>query len=91
VTTHDLAAAPRLPGGDTSGCGDSLGLLTRPLADELAADEGERGAWLEELRVAGALDGGAARRRGDRRGAPTAYLDLDALAAAGRGAARTRG
>jgi 4-alpha-glucanotransferase len=34
---------------------DSLGLLTRELEEELAADEAERGSWLEELRRRGAL------------------------------------
>jgi 4-alpha-glucanotransferase len=36
---------------------DELGLLTRSVAEETAADEAERGAWLDELRSRGLLDG----------------------------------
>jgi 4-alpha-glucanotransferase len=55
VTTHDLPPTAGYLAGDHVRLRDSLGLLTRPLAEELAADEAERGAWLDELRRRGAL------------------------------------
>jgi 4-alpha-glucanotransferase len=59
VTTHDLPPTAGYLAGDHVRLRDALGLLTRPVADELAADEAERGAWLEELRSRGALEAGA--------------------------------
>jgi 4-alpha-glucanotransferase len=56
VTTHDLPPTAGYLAGDHVRLRDSLGLLTRSLDDELAADDAERGAWLEELRRRGALD-----------------------------------
>ena len=56
VTTHDLPPSAGYLAGDHVRLRDSLGLLTRPLAEEVAADEGERGAWLEELRNRGLLE-----------------------------------
>lgn len=55
VTTHDLPPTAGYLAGDHVRLRDALGLLTRPLEEELAADDAERGAWLEELRHRGAL------------------------------------
>ncbi|HEY5148556.1 MAG TPA: 4-alpha-glucanotransferase, partial [Mycobacterium sp.] len=55
VTTHDLPPTAGYLAGDHVRLRDTLGLLTRALDDELAADEAERAAWLEELRRRGAL------------------------------------
>jgi 4-alpha-glucanotransferase len=55
VTTHDLPPTAGYLTGDHIRLRDSLGLLTRSLDDELAADRAERGAWLDELRQRGAL------------------------------------
>jgi 4-alpha-glucanotransferase len=55
VTTHDLPpTATYLAGGHVMLRHD-LGLLTRPLAEEVAADQHERAAWLDELVRAGEL------------------------------------
>jgi 4-alpha-glucanotransferase len=55
VTTHDLPPTAGYLSGDHVRLRETLGLLTRPLDEELAADENERGAWLDELRRRGAL------------------------------------
>jgi 4-alpha-glucanotransferase len=55
VTTHDLPPTAGYLAGDHVRLRDSLGLLTRPFDDELAADEAGRGAWLAELRRRGLL------------------------------------
>ena len=55
VTTHDLPPTAGYLAGDHVRLRDSLGLLTRSLEEELAADDAERSAWLEELRKRGAL------------------------------------
>ncbi len=55
VTTHDLPPTAGYLAGDHVRLRDELGLLTRSLTDELAADDAERSAWLEELRRRGAL------------------------------------
>ena len=55
VTTHDLPPTAGYLAGDHVRLRDSLGLLTRPLAEELSADQSERGAWLDELGRRGAL------------------------------------
>jgi len=55
VTTHDLPPTAGYLAGDHVRLRDTLGLLTRALDEELAADEAERAAWLEELRRRGAL------------------------------------
>ena len=55
VTTHDLPPTAGYLAGDHVRLRDSLGLLTRALEEELAADEAERSSWLEELRRRGAL------------------------------------
>jgi 4-alpha-glucanotransferase len=50
VTTHDLPPTAGYLAGEHVRLRHSLGLLTRTLDEELAADAAERGAWLEELR-----------------------------------------
>ena len=55
VTTHDLPPTAGYLAGDHVRLRDELGLLTRSLAEELAADDAERAAWIEELRQRGAL------------------------------------
>jgi 4-alpha-glucanotransferase len=55
VTTHDLPPTAGYLAGDHVRLRDSLGLLTRTLDEELAADDADRAAWINELRVRGAL------------------------------------
>jgi len=55
VTTHDLPPTAGYLAGDHVRLRDSLGLLTRPVADEQADDEREKAAWLAELTHAGLL------------------------------------
>src|SRR5213079_275482 len=55
VTTHDLPPTAGYLAGDHVRLRHQLGLLTRPLTEELAADEAERTAWLDNLRGRGAL------------------------------------
>ncbi|ACV81161.1 4-alpha-glucanotransferase [Nakamurella multipartita] len=55
VTTHDLPPTAGYLAGDHVRLRDELGLLTRSLEEELAADDAERAAWIEELRQRGAL------------------------------------
>ena len=55
VTTHDLPPTAGYLAGDHVRLRDSLGLLTRPVADEIADDDREKGAWLAELRRLGLL------------------------------------
>jgi 4-alpha-glucanotransferase len=55
VTTHDLPPTAGYLAGDHVRLRSSLGLLTRSLEEELAADDAERSAWLTELRNRGAL------------------------------------
>jgi len=59
VTTHDLPPTAGYLAGDHVRLRDQLGVLTRPLAEELAVDEAERKAWLDNLRRRGGLDEGA--------------------------------
>lgn len=58
VTTHDLPPTAGYLAGDHVRLRDSLGLLTRPVAEELAADEQENAAWIAELQRVGLLPGG---------------------------------
>jgi 4-alpha-glucanotransferase len=55
VTTHDLPPTAGYLAGDHVRLRESLGLLTRPVGEELAADEADRGVWVDELRRRGAL------------------------------------
>ncbi|WP_083410700.1 4-alpha-glucanotransferase [Mycolicibacterium rutilum] len=56
VTTHDLPPTAGYLAGEHVRLRDELGLLTRPAAEELAADREQQAAWLEELRRVGLLD-----------------------------------
>ncbi len=55
VTTHDLPPSAGYLAGEHVKLRHELGLLTRPLSEELAADSAERRAWLDNLRDRGAL------------------------------------
>lgn len=55
VTTHDLPPTAGYLAGDHVRLRDRLGVLTRSLAEELAVDEADRQAWLDNLRRLGAL------------------------------------
>jgi 4-alpha-glucanotransferase len=50
VTTHDLPPTAGYLAGDHVELRHRLGLLTRPVAEELAVDEADRDAWLDALR-----------------------------------------
>ena len=50
VTTHDLPPNAGYLVGEHVRLRDRLGLLTRPVEEEAAADEAERESWLDELR-----------------------------------------
>lgn len=55
VTTHDLPPTPAYLAGEHVRLRHELGLLTRSLDDELAADRADREAWLALLRERGLL------------------------------------
>jgi 4-alpha-glucanotransferase len=55
VTTHDLPPTAGYLAGEHVRLRASLGLLTRPVDEELAAAETERAAWIAELRRVGLL------------------------------------
>ena len=55
VTTHDLPPTAGYLTGDHVRLRDRLGLLTRPLPEELAADRAERTGWITELHRRDAL------------------------------------
>jgi 4-alpha-glucanotransferase len=55
VTTHDLPPTAGYLANEHVRLRDSLGLLTRPVEQELAAAEAERAAWLAELHRVGLL------------------------------------
>ncbi|HET9647570.1 MAG TPA: 4-alpha-glucanotransferase [Microlunatus sp.] len=59
VTTHDLPPTAGYLAGDHVRLRDQLGVLTRPLAEELEVDAAERQAWLDNLVDRGALQPGA--------------------------------
>jgi 4-alpha-glucanotransferase len=50
VTTHDLPPTAGYLAGDHVELRNRLGLLTRPVAEELEVDEAERDSWLNALR-----------------------------------------
>jgi 4-alpha-glucanotransferase len=56
VTTHDLPPTAGYLAGEHVRLRSSLGLLTRPVEEELAVDAVEREAWLDEVRRVGLLD-----------------------------------
>ena len=88
VTTHDLPPTAAYLAGDHVRLRDRLGVLTRPLAEELAADEVERKAWLDNLRPARAAE--RVRRRGGDGAGAAPLPHLDAVPAALRRADRRR-
>ncbi len=55
VTTHDLPPTAGYLAGDHVRLRHDLGLLTRPLEEEVAADDAERESWLAEVRNRGLL------------------------------------
>jgi 4-alpha-glucanotransferase len=55
VTTHDLPPTAGYLAGDHVRLRHDLGLLTRTLDEELAADHAEQSAWLDLLRARGLL------------------------------------
>jgi 4-alpha-glucanotransferase len=55
VTTHDLPPTAGYLAGEHVRLREALNLLTRPAAEELAADKAEQAAWLAELRRVGLL------------------------------------
>ena len=55
VTTHDLPPTAGYLAAEHIRLRDSLGLLTRPLAEEVEADAADRDAWLAEVRSRGLL------------------------------------
>lgn len=55
VTTHDLPPTASYLTGDHVELRDRLGLLTRSVEEERAADEADRAAWLHALRAADLL------------------------------------
>ncbi len=59
VTTHDLPPTAGYLAGDHVALRDSLGLLTRPVDAERAADRADREGWLRQLRHEGVLPDGA--------------------------------
>jgi 4-alpha-glucanotransferase len=59
VATHDLPPTAGYLNADHVRLRDRLGLLTRRLDEEVAADEADREAWLDELRDRGLLATGA--------------------------------
>ena len=59
VTTHDLPPTAGYLAAEHVRLRAELGVLTRPLNEELAADEADRQAWLDALRARGLLPGEA--------------------------------
>jgi 4-alpha-glucanotransferase len=55
VTTHDLPPTAGYLAGEHVRLRQQLGLLTRPVDEELAGDRSKQAAWLEELRRVGLL------------------------------------
>ncbi len=55
VTTHDLPPTAGYLAGEHVRLRQELGLLTRPVEEELADDRAEQSAWVDELRRVGLL------------------------------------
>jgi 4-alpha-glucanotransferase len=55
ITTHDLPPTAGYLAGEHVRLRERLGLLTRPVHEELAGDRAQQAAWLEELRRVGLL------------------------------------
>jgi 4-alpha-glucanotransferase len=62
VTTHDLPPTSGYLAGEHIELRERLGLLTRPLAEEIAVDEADRKAVLDQLRDLGLLGPNATER-----------------------------
>lgn len=62
VTTHDLPPTSGYLAGEHIDLRERLGLLTRPLAEEIAVDEADRAAVLDQLRGLGLLGENAGER-----------------------------
>ncbi|GGM01076.1 4-alpha-glucanotransferase [Nakamurella endophytica] len=60
VTTHDLPPTAGYLEGEHVRLRERLGLLTRPVEEELAAATAERSAWLDEVRGRGLVTAAAA-------------------------------
>jgi 4-alpha-glucanotransferase len=58
VTTHDLPPTAGYLAGDHVRLREALGLLARPVQEELESTAADRAAWLGELRRVGLLDDG---------------------------------
>jgi 4-alpha-glucanotransferase len=58
VTTHDLPPTAGYLAGDHVRLREALGLLARPVQEELESAAADRAAWLGELRRVGLLDDG---------------------------------
>ncbi|MBV8786661.1 MAG: 4-alpha-glucanotransferase [Mycobacterium sp.] len=56
VTTHDLPPTAGYLAGDHVRLRESLGLLTRPVEEELESDRAELAGWMAELRQVGLLE-----------------------------------
>ncbi len=69
VTTHDLPPTAGYLAGDHVELRNRLGLLTRPVAEELAVDEADRDAWLDGAARAAPAPLHGWRCRAHRRGA----------------------
>ncbi len=79
VTTHDLPPTTAYLAGDHVRLRERLGVLTRPLAEELEAAAEERRAWMEQLEKTGLLpegEGEAAPSEAQTIGALHRYLTL---------------
>jgi 4-alpha-glucanotransferase len=55
VTTHDLPPTAGYLSGDHVRLRDTLGLLRKPVAEEMASDRAQQSAWMAELRRVGLL------------------------------------
>jgi 4-alpha-glucanotransferase len=62
VTTHDLPPTSGYLAGEHIELRERLGLLTRPVAEEIAVDEADRAAVLDQLRGLGLLGDNASER-----------------------------
>ena len=87
VTTHDLPPTAGYLAGDHVRLRDELGMLTRPLTEELAVDAGRAEGLAGQSPGAGAPCSDHADGRGDGPG-PAPLPDLDAVPAAVPGADR---
>jgi 4-alpha-glucanotransferase len=59
VTTHDLPPTAGYLSGDHVRLREALGLLARPVAEEMDSDRAQQASWMAELRRVGLLPDGA--------------------------------